>query len=330
MKTSMLRFILFTLISLQLSNSALAENNRNLYVFGDSLSDTGNVYIQTSASGLPIPVPPQKRYFNGRFSNGPNAAEQFWKSLGNSSKVKPILALSPEKLTLKPNKNLAISFAYGGSETSFGNSVLGQFNVTGLLGQVGMFKVIKNDSFVENSLAFVWSGANDYLNQFGKGIVIPTEQVVDNISKSIRNLYASGIRRFLVPNLPDLSEVPIANFIAYQDPANPHPEILDLLSFQTIDHNNRLRIELRELAKLPKIKIYKVDIYSITKSLIVRDDQVVAGPAAGCLYSPVLTQDNCSIVPFDAGNGLIFWDEIHPTTEVHKVFAEAMLDSIKN
>jgi phospholipase/lecithinase/hemolysin len=276
-----------------------------------------------------MPIPPQARYYNGRFANGPNAAEQLWTSLGNSSEVNPILALAPERLILKPNTGRAISFAFGGSETSFGNSVLGHFNVTGLLGQVGMFRVIKNDSLVENSLALVWSGANDYLNQFGKGIVIPTEQVVDNIGKSIRNLYASGIRRFVVPNLPDLSEVPIATFIAYQDPANPHPEILGLLSFQTIDHNNKLGKELKELARLPKIKIHKVDIYSITKSLIVSDDLVTAGPAAGCLYSPVLTPDKCSTVPFDAGNGLIFWDEIHPTTDVHKIFAEAMLDSIR-
>ncbi|MCQ8119359.1 SGNH/GDSL hydrolase family protein [Methylomonas rosea] len=329
MRPSILRHILIALTAFIICNPALAKNDPNLYIFGDSLSDTGNVYAQTAASGFPMPIPPQARYYKGRFSNGPNAADQLWKSLGNSSEVKPILALSPERLMLKPDKNRAISFAFGGSESGFGNSVLGQFNVTGLLGQVGMFRVIKNSSFAENSLVLVWSGANDYLNQFGKGIVIPTDQVVDNISKSIRSLYASGIRRFLVPNLPDLSEVPIARLIAYQDPANPHPEILDLLSFQTIDHNNKLASELKELARLPKIKISRVDVYSITKSLIIRNEQITAGPAAGCLYNPVLSPDNCPTVSFDAGNGLIFWDEIHPTTEVHKVFAEAMLNSIR-
>ncbi len=47
-----------------------------LYVFGDSLSDTGNVY---NSLGGAYPPPP---YFNGRFSNGPVWVETFAANLG--------------------------------------------------------------------------------------------------------------------------------------------------------------------------------------------------------------------------------------------------------
>src|SRR5690349_10356660 len=53
-----------------------------LYVFGDSLSDVGNV--QTVTSGLaPLVAPtPGPYYFNGRYSNGPNFVEALSAGLG--------------------------------------------------------------------------------------------------------------------------------------------------------------------------------------------------------------------------------------------------------
>ena len=47
------------------SQTASALPFTNMVVFGDSLSDTGNILISTGGA---IPTAP---YFNGRFSNGP-------------------------------------------------------------------------------------------------------------------------------------------------------------------------------------------------------------------------------------------------------------------
>ena len=85
---------------------------------------------------------------------------------------------------------------------------------------------------------------------------------------------------------------------------------------------------IKRLNKLPKIKLYPVDIYGLINS-ILSPQLVFPGPAAGCLYSPVVNLETCSAVDFEAGNGLVFWDETHPTTAVHKAFADAMFDAIK-
>ena len=43
-----------------------------LYFFGDSLTDTGNVYRATNSFGGIVPVTPlSPPYFNGHFSDGP-------------------------------------------------------------------------------------------------------------------------------------------------------------------------------------------------------------------------------------------------------------------
>ena len=82
----------------------------NLFVFGDSLSDTGNVHILTEQSGFPIPVPPSSRYYNGRFSNGFNTAEIVWASMGNVTSVSPVMSLSLDKLNLKKLEQTYLKF----------------------------------------------------------------------------------------------------------------------------------------------------------------------------------------------------------------------------
>jgi phospholipase/lecithinase/hemolysin len=61
-------------------NDPPAAGIERLYVFGDSLSDTGNVYRATGRT-----TPPDPPYFRGRFSNGPVWVEH----LGARSGVKP-------------------------------------------------------------------------------------------------------------------------------------------------------------------------------------------------------------------------------------------------
>jgi len=80
----------------------------NIYIFGDSLSDTGNLFNTTSflqdfpdTSALGIPVlPPSPPYFEGRFSNGPIWIENLADELGID------LAPSSELSVVSPGSNI--------------------------------------------------------------------------------------------------------------------------------------------------------------------------------------------------------------------------------
>lgn len=158
------------------SASLSAQNFAQIYVFGDSLSDTGNVFNATG--GLFPQSPP---YFDGRLSNGPVWVEYLAPKLGANS----------------------TNFAYGGSSTGTGNAVLPDVPLPGLLNQVSLFTGA-NPNADPNALYTVWAGANDYL--FG-GVTNPTEPV-GNLSAAVTSLYAAGARNIMVVNLPDLGDLP--------------------------------------------------------------------------------------------------------------------------
>lgn len=320
-------FFYIVLLSVFCIIAKAEDTSKHLYVFGDSLSDTGNVYSLTKRSGFPIPLPPSARYSKGRFSNGANAAEKFWEKLGNEGGLVPILKIDPREYEDYQEGVRAINFAFGGAESGLTNSVLGQFNVSGLLGQVGTFTVFKaGHPALKDDLALLWVGGNDYINQFITGSITSTEIVVGNIAKAIKILYASGIHNFVIPNLPDLGNLPIAYILGE---IHNNTSIPSQLSASTVDHNAQLEQKLDSLkSTLPRIKIVKVDIYTLANSIVGPQD-IIPGPAAGCLYNPGgATAEACSPVDFKLGNNKVYWDEIHPTAFAHNLFAEEMIRSL--
>lgn len=158
---------------LGLPNGAASQNYQQLYVFGDSLSDTGNAFKTTQGDS-----PPSPPYFRGRYSNGPVWAEYL------ASKL---------KVSVTPDTN----FAFGGATS--GDS---QSTPPGLLTQVQRFKTT-HSSANPNALYIVWAGANDYLGG-GTDTAIP----IDNIATAVKSLAAAGAKNIAVLNLPDLGKLP--------------------------------------------------------------------------------------------------------------------------
>ncbi|MDZ8087509.1 MAG: SGNH/GDSL hydrolase family protein [Nostoc sp. DedQUE12b] len=160
--------------STQSSQDVHNEQINELYVFGDSLSDTGNIFKATN--GLYPPSPP---YFQGRYSNGPIWVEHLSTKLGlNNTKI--------------------INFAYGGSTTISGN-----FNgIPGALAQV--YSYTKSQQKLNpNALYIVWAGANDYLSG-----ATNTTSAIANLSNAVQSLLTAGAKTVLVANLPDLGKIP--------------------------------------------------------------------------------------------------------------------------
>ena len=304
-----------------------------LYVFGDSLSDTGNDIILTRIQRIDPPIPPSesphRTYYNGRFSNGPVAVEYLWRRLrGNDS-----ASLNPFLSNIKLPAQGGINFAFGGSTSDYLNQMPGGIYVPGTLGQIELFrKALKGKRAKANALYTVWTGANDYLLGLEEGTnPPPPSEVVVNITKAIKTLHSLGARNFLVPNLPDLGLTP---FIQEKGLS---AEFLLL----TEGHNALLAEALNELApRLPGIRIFLVDLFKVSQDLLNESENpIITTPpasetlpggmgAASCFFINPATCPDVDVTA-DLAQPFAFWDLMHPTTFVHNHYGQAMFKSLR-
>src|SRR3954464_7997792 len=141
----------------------------NLVVFGDSLSDIGNVQ-QSFLTNTPGPY-----YWNGRFSNGPVYAESLTTGLGLSA-----LARS--------TSSGGNDFAYGGAKTT-GTSFPDNLFVQDVDDQVGQY--LSSRTANATTLYVVFAGANDLL-QGQTNMTVP----VNSLQTSMNRLVTAGARNF--------------------------------------------------------------------------------------------------------------------------------------
>jgi len=142
-----------------------------IVVFGDSLSDNGNLVF---FEGQPEPDP--AIYFMGRFSNGPVWVEYL---------------AAPERLNAPLTDR-----ALGGAQTD-------GLTPPGLIEQVVAHVALANLPLSPDTLFIIWIGGNDFLNGDGD-----SQGAVNNINDAMQRLAAAGARHLLVLNLPDLGAIP--------------------------------------------------------------------------------------------------------------------------
>ena len=254
----------------------------DIYVFGDSLSDTGNVFAATFGF-----FPPRQFYFEGRFSNGPVWVEQLAEELG-----------SPEDT--RPAARGGNNFAVGGAETTALPAQLGSF--------VGRLES-ESEEIVASDLFVTWIGGNDLLN----GEEADPEQVAGRIVAHLNALYALGARRFLVNNLPDLSQVP--GEIGTPNAARTRA--------RTIEFNTALARGLSEFASMNSgAEVAQPDIFTLFETF------TPVFPVLG--FSNVTDRaynDDRGTVQEDSET-YVFWDELHPTAMTHRLLARVALAEV--
>lgn len=187
-----------------------------IVVFGDSLSDIGNVYRTTGGT-----YPPNPPYFQGRYSNGRVWVEYLADDL---------------KLTTAKINNFAFGGATVGNEFGLG--------IPDLLTQVKNFSSTQQKAN-PNALYTIWAGANDYL----QGETNP-DPVIATLHQTMQSLTAIGAQKILVANLPDLGSLPAtrttANAMALRSLTQKHNQELDKLvkQFKQQPNSNSQIIEL--------------------------------------------------------------------------------------
>ncbi len=326
---TLFRILLFTLffqLSFFTTSDADDEDKTKLIIFGDSLVDIGNdlsaSYFQKAPDGSLIPglvIPPTTRYDRGNFSNGP--------IISNFLARKLKVSIKPSSQGFDINTD-SVSFGYGGSESGVENLTPGLMLVPGLLGQVGQYldDAQNNNATISGTVFFLWTGANDYFNNLARGLEPDPFLAAANIVEAASALADSGGKLIVVGNLPDLGQTPFCSMYG----------ICDLLSQLTYAHNDILAQGVEELNSSTEAKVILFDAFTIFNKILASPssyelpNNVGAGPASGCLFQAPTTflLDNCQAVPFNSTS--VWWDEMHPATEVHKILAkEVWKKSIK-
>jgi phospholipase/lecithinase/hemolysin len=322
---------LFVLASFQAAFAA----PQFVIAFGDSLSDRKNLLIDSAQqTGGQLVAPPPTRYLDGRFSNGQIWLELLAGALGQGSQLRASQEIPSGQIqSALLSRDVSVSYAYGGSVTAAGTSTTpdGLFEVRGLRQQVADFIVdLDGAKAPVDALYSLWAGSNDYLFALEAGTdpIAFVGEVVFNIGASVNALYEVGARKFLLPNLSPIGDVPLVS--AFEMLQGLPPGALGgQLNQLTLAHNALLGATVDELRALPEIEIVELDVFALSAQAggVL---PLLPGPASGCLFAPVGIGDPATCgVPVDPNTPAgFFWDELHPTAAVHQILAAAAIQAV--
>lgn len=313
-KLKSLRNILFC--ALLAPMIAIAEAPDRVIVFGDSLSDAGNYYLETGqwaeAPFEPIPDAPYEFRDGFRFSNGRTWVEQWAGNLGIGSSAKPALE-SPGHFT---------NYAFGRARAREGAVPFPLFD----LGYQRQQFVNDFGSAPPDALYVIWIGTNDVRDAVGALQLDPsgalTQQILTAalgaIQTHIMELAGMGAQRFLVLNVPDLSITPAVSGL----PA-PIPAVAQGISLQ---FNGNLASMMAGLSGFLGVEILELDTFTLLNT-------VVAAPQAFGLENvtaPCLTFFAAEDYLCDRPNDYLFLDAAHPTIRGHRIVARAVQDLLED
>tara|TARA_R110002126_G_scaffold97190_8_gene226736 strand:+ start:10109 stop:11101 length:993 start_codon:yes stop_codon:yes gene_type:complete len=270
-------FALFTL-------PASATLFSDIYIFGDSLSDTGNT---AQATGN-ILGGPAGYGSNRRFSNG-----ILWHEYLSNELELP-----------------TTSSAFGGNNYAYGGAQIddaGGFSA-GVLTQYDQYlENLGADPFDSEALYIAWAGGNDM-----RGLVRtadPFAAIASAISVFqglLSDMIFRGATTLLVPNLPDLGSIP--EFRTTANAANAN--------LVSVTWNQLLEQMLIDLARQSSAQIYMLDVFGTFTDILNDPQSEGFTNTTGQCRSLFLGffERSCS-----QPNQFVFWDNIHPTTAAHAV-----------
>jgi outer membrane lipase/esterase len=265
----------------------------DIVFFGDSLSDTGNVWYATGG----FPPPP---YFQGSSGGLPDFTGGQWSGPGGPSW--PTLFASTFGLTATP------SLVPGGNNYAWGGARTGvNADATGVpwLDQQVMLYQLSGSQPDAGTLVSIMIGGNDVANNLGD--VAALNAGITSIITQIANLYGLGVRQFLVSNVPDVGATP-----RFQEIDALQPGTAAFATAWTIQWNSALQAAVEQLA-LPGAVISFFDFYSFST-----DPELLAtfaNSTDACLTVDSICSDPASY---------FYWDSFHPSSTSHALLAEEL------
>ena len=287
---------------------ATAAGYSAMYVFGDSLSDRGNL---AEAFNTPFPDPPSFHY---SFTNGPVAVSLVANSFGLTADLSLWLnnfnddnKLFPDGY--QPGTNYAVGDATANHMAPGG---LGGINlpdqVQAYLGHVkGVADV--------DALYTVFIGGNDVKDASrpgGGGTAALLDGVADEIA-AINDLIGAGAHNFLVINVPNVGAIPLF--------AQEHPDEAAAATANTILYNHTLATSLSGLSGLD---LTTFDLFSYEQAILAHAGRFgITNITDPCYTKAPLATDTSTACGPNAENidQFAYWNDVHPTKQVHALLA---------
>ena len=262
----------------------------SLWVFGDSLSDPGNLY---AATGDKIPESPP--YFEGRRSNGPVWAEYLTADFDARGLA-------------------AANFAYA-LANALPNDDVAQglpFQVPDLPDQIAEFALTSRDRLGTAPIASLWFGSNDIFQQMAVNpdpvaVATTAARAANAVAEGVTALAGFGIEDFLVFNLPALEKTPQFTLL--------RPEAAPLAKIGSDTFNATLADRIAELSATG-LRVGTLDMHAAFDDLIAHPRKYgLTNATDPCLIPGV------SICTPEQAKEWAFFDPVHPNAVVHSEIA---------
>ena len=273
------------------------------FVFGSSISDTGN-----TCDLIPANCPPTPPYATGRFSNGQVFAEIIASRFGAAATA---------------SRAGGNNFAYGGARTGpISGTIQGVPNMVTQLEQY-----FARVNFVSSpSTLFIVEATtvgNDIVDALTLGQTNPNAPAtvltgaVTNIVTIINRLYASGARHILVANSADVGRTPRAQALG--------PAAAAGATQLSAQFNGALAQQIAQIrAASSGLNIYVLDVAALNA-------EAIANPAAlgytnvnaPCFNDLVAPPTLCA-----TPETFFYWDSFHPTATTHNLAAQRAIVAI--
>ena len=290
-----------------------------IVIFGDSLSDTGNVRDRTdSKSGGTVQYPSGSfNYSDGRWTNSSDTDPGSGTYVGvwHEQLARTFLNIPVATYSLGGGSN----YAFGGATTNNGTHqetvvsppLFGDVTIT--IDDMGrqMDDYLASHTVDPNALYVVWGGGNDLFNDDSSTNVTAAAARATALMTRLAN---AGAKYIMVPNVPPLGLIP-----KYAgDPAKQRS-----LSRASADYRGELSADLSAaMSSLASqgitLTLYPVDAWTNTIRVMTYPSRY------GFTNIRTAAQGQSSVDPDE----YLFWDEKHPTTAGHYQTAKGAHDAL--
>jgi len=273
-------------VALFISFASHAAKIDHIVVFGDSLSDNGNMLAQTGGLFPTAPI-----YFYGRQTNGLVWHETLAFDIGAS-------------LT---------NFAVAGAQTGTTNVWDGELPGTPFGGLQNQISDYMGGTMDSDAWHIIWAGSNNFLSIPSDPVAAIT-QAVTEIVTATGALLGAGMTNVSLMNMPDLGLTPrLINAGLSAEGTFLTDSFNQALAFGLMQAGLTNIVPVFDAAGLMRAMVADPAGYGLTNVTDACIDPLDPFAPGSCLSDPTKDADE-----------YMFWDDVHPSRASHLVFAEEL------